>query len=87
MVERRVPTPHHVYDEAMDLESFSVSRSMGLITAQVTYVPDVTPVPLEGQIVEFRVLGTSVQAIVNYASLMSRRSGPELHIQARRIQE
>ena len=87
MAERRVPTPHHVYDETKDLESFSVSRLMGLITAQVTYVPDVTPVPLEGQIVEFRVLGTSVQAIVNHTSLMSRRSGPELHIQARRMKD
>jgi hypothetical protein len=85
--ERRVPSPHHIYDEATNLESFSVSREMGLITAQVIYVADVTPIPGEGQVVEFRILGTSVQGLVNYTSLMSGRDETFLHIQARRIQD
>ena len=87
MSERRVPTPHHVYDEATNLESFSVSRQMGLITAQVIYVEDVTSVPSDGQVAEFRVLGTSVQGVVNHASLMPVREEVFLHVQAARLQE
>lgn len=87
MSERKIPAPHHVYDEMTDLESFSVSRVSRLITAQIIYVPDVTPIPSEGQVAEFRVLGTSVQAIVSYASLMSMRDDTQLHIQAVRIQD
>lgn len=45
MSERRVPAPHYVYDEATNLESFSVSRLMNSITALVVYVEDVTPIP------------------------------------------
>jgi len=87
MAGRRVPAPHHVYSEATDLESFSVSRLMNLITAQVTYVEDVTPIPRQGQIVEFQVLGTSVQGTVNHASLMSVGDEPQIHIQATRLQD
>jgi hypothetical protein len=87
MSERRVPTPHHVFDEATELESFSVSRTSGLILAEVIYVEEVTPIPSEGQVVEFRVLGTSVQGIVNHTSLMDVRGEVYIHIQARRIQE
>lgn len=83
----RVPVPHHVYDEATNLESFSVSRLMNQIIAQVTYVEDVTPIPTQGQIVEFHVLGTSVQAMVSYTSLMSRGDKSEIHIQATRLQD
>ncbi len=83
----RVPVPRHVYDEATDLESFSVARMMNLITAQVTFVEDVTPIPRQGQIVEFHVLGTSVQGMVNYTSLMSRGDGTEILIQATRLQD
>ncbi len=86
MSERRVPAPHYVYNEETDLESFSVSRPMNLITAQVTYVEDVTHIPQQGQIVEFHVLGTSVQGAVTYASLMSRGAEPQIHIQATRLQ-
>ena len=87
MSESRIPVPRHVYDEATNLESFSVSRLMNLITAQVAYVEDVTPIPRQGQIVEFHVLGTSVQGMVNYASLMSRGDSTEIHIQATRLQD
>jgi hypothetical protein len=87
MSERRVPAPHHVYDEATNLEGFSLSRQMNMITAEVAYVEDVTPIPQQGQIVEFHVLGTSVQAMVNHASLMSPRNGPEILIQATRLQD
>ena len=86
MSEPRVPVPHHVYDEATNLESFSVSRLMRSIIAQVVYVEDVTPIPQQGEIVEFHVLGTSVQAIVTYSSLMSMRDGVSIHIQATRLQ-
>ncbi|QIN80164.1 hypothetical protein GBA65_18440 [Rubrobacter marinus] len=86
MTERRVPAPHYVYDEATNLESFSVARMMNLITAQVVYVEEVTGIPQQGEVVEFHVLGTSVQAIVTYSSLMSLRDGVFLHIQATRIQ-
>ena len=34
--------PHHVYDETTNLESFSVSRTDGLILAEAVYVEDVT---------------------------------------------
>jgi hypothetical protein len=85
MSERRVPAPHHIYSEDTNLESFSVSRLMGLLTAQVTYVENVTPIPADGQIVEFHVLGTSVQGIVNDASLMSGRDDVSLLTQATRI--
>lgn len=60
---------------------------MSSITAQVIYVEDVTPVPSEGQVADFRVLGTSVQGIVRHASLMTVRGEVYLHIQATRIQE
>jgi len=85
MSERRVPAPHHIYNEDTNLESFSVARLMGLLTAQVTYVENVTPIPAEGQIVEFHVLGTSVQGIVTHSSLMTGRDYVYLHIQATRI--
>jgi hypothetical protein len=81
------PTPHHVYDEATNLDSFSVSRTGGLLMAEVTYVEDVTAIPSEGQIVEFQVIGASVQGIVNHASLMSVGGEVYLHIQAHRIQD
>lgn len=87
MTRQSAPIPRHIYDEATNLESFSVSRLMNLITAQVAYVEDVTPIPLQGQIVEFHVLGTSVQGMVNHASLMSRRDSTEIHIQATRLQD
>ncbi len=87
MPEPKVPAPHHVYDEQTNLESFSVSRMMSGIVAQVIYVEDVTPIPQHGQIVEFHVLGTSVQGLVNHASLMSLQDGTQLHIQATRIQD
>lgn len=87
MSDQRVQVPHHVYDEVTNLESFSVEISMNSIIAQVVYVEDVTPIPQQGQIVEFHVLGTSVQAIVTHSSLMSVREGVELHIQATRLQE
>ncbi len=88
MSERRVPNPHHVFDETVGLlESFSVSRQMGLITALVIYVEDITPVPSDGQVVEFRVLDTSVQGIVTHSSVMAVRDEVYIHIQARRIQE
>jgi hypothetical protein len=88
MSERRVPAPHYVYDEATNLESFSVSRQMNLIMAQVAYVEDVTPIPRQGQIVEFHVLGTSVQAMVDHASLMRPRDNEtEILIQATRLQD
>ena len=83
----RVPVPHHVYDEETNLESFSVSRLMNLITAQVAYVEDVTPIPQQGQIVEFHVLGTSVQAMVTSSSLMSSGDEPEILILATRLQK
>ncbi len=57
---------------------------MRLISAEVIYVQDVTPIPQDGQFVEFRVLGTSVLGMVRYVSLM--RDG-KLHIQATRLQE
>lgn len=87
MSERKVPAPHHVYDEATNLESFSVSRTMRGILAQVVYVEDVTPIPLQGQVVEFHVLGTSVQGIVTYSSLMTTGNGVFIHIQATRLSE
>jgi hypothetical protein len=87
MSERRVPAPHHVFDEATNLDSFSVSRTMGLITVEVTYVEDVTPIPREGQIVEFHVLGTSVQGMVQHSSLMPIKDEMYIHIQAARLQE
>jgi hypothetical protein len=55
--------------------------------AEVTYVEDVTAIPSEGQIVEFQVIGASVQGIVNHASLISVSGDVYLHIQAHRIQE
>jgi hypothetical protein len=82
----RVPVPHHVYDEATNLESFSVARLMNMITAQVAYVEDVTPIPQQGQIVEFHVLGTSVQGMVNNSSLMSAGDGAQILILATRLQ-
>ncbi len=85
MTGPRVPVPHHVYDEATNLESFSVSRLMNLITAQVTYVEDVTPIPQQGEIAEFHVLGTSVQAMVTHTSMMSSRDEPQILIQATRM--
>ncbi len=87
MSERKVPAPHYVYDEATNLESFSVSRLQNLITAQVAYVDDVTPIPQQGQIAEFHVLGTSVQAIVNHTSLMSSGDQSLILIQAMRLQD
>lgn len=87
MSERRVPAPHYVYDEATNLESFSVSRLMNSITALVVYVEDVTPIPQQGQIVEFHVLGTSVQAMVNHTSLMSSRDETEILVLATRLQD
>jgi len=87
MPEPRVPSPHHVYDEATDLDTISLSIGLSYIAAQVLYVPDVTDIPQGGQIAEFRLLGTSVQGIVTYASLMSGRDEPLLLIQATRIQE
>jgi hypothetical protein len=87
MSERRVPKPHYVYDEATNLESFSVSRIMRHITAQVTYVEDVTPLPREGQIVEFHLLGTSVQAMVQNTSLMSSGDETQIIILATRLQD
>ena len=87
MSEHRSPVPHHIYDEATNLESFNVSRQMGQILAEVVYIEDVTPIPIGGQIAEFRVLGTSVQGIVSYATLMTVGEQVLLHIQAQRIQE
>jgi hypothetical protein len=87
MSERRVPAPHYVYDEATNLESFSWTSMMNMITAQVTYVEDVTPIPQEGQIVELHVLGTSVQAMVNHTSLMSSRDATQILIQATRLRD
>ncbi len=87
MPEHRSPAPRHVYDEATNLESFSVSRTMGRILAEVIYVEDVTPIPSEGQIAEFHVLGTSVQGIVTHASLITVGDQVFLHIQAQRIQD
>jgi hypothetical protein len=86
MSERRVPAPHYVYDEATNLEAFSWSRLMNLITAQVAYVEDVTPIPQQGQIVELHVLGTSVQAMVNHTSLMSSGDETQILIQSTRLQ-
>ena len=40
------PTPHHVYDEATNLDSFSVSRT-GLLRL-VRYAWDVREIPLQG---------------------------------------
>jgi len=85
MSEHRVPAPHHIYNEDTNLESFSVSRKMGLLMGEVTYVENVTPIPAEGQIVEFHVVGGSVQGIVTYSSLTSGRDDVYLHIQATRI--
>jgi hypothetical protein len=87
MSERRVPAPHYEYDEATNLESFSWTSMMNMITAQVTYVEDVTPIPQEGQIVELHVLGTSVQAMVNHTSLMSSRDATQILIQATRLRD
>jgi hypothetical protein len=87
MTEHTSPTPHHVYDEDRNLDTFSVSRTGGLLTAEITYVEDVTDIPSQGQIVEFRAIGGSVQGIVNHASLMGVGGEVYLHIQARRIQE
>jgi hypothetical protein len=89
MSGRRVPAPHHVFDETTDLDSFSVSTASGAsdITAQVVYVEDVTPIPREGQIVEFHVLGTSVQGIVTHSSLMNVRDEILVLIMAMRLQE
>ncbi len=86
MSERRVPAPHHIYSEDTNIDSFSISRTMGHIRSEVTYVEEVTPIPADGQIVEFHVLGTSVQGIVNHASLMDVGGEVYLHIQATRIQ-
>ncbi len=57
------------------------------ITAQVTYVEDVTPLPREGQIVEFHLLGTSVQAMVQNTSLMSSGDETQIIILATRLQD
>lgn len=87
MTKPRVPAPDHVYDEATNLEAFSVRRAMNHIMAQVVYVEDVTPIPRQGQIVEFHVLGTSVQGMVNNTSLMSLSDGEtQILIQATRLQ-
>ncbi len=86
MSERRIPAPHHVYSEETDLESFSWSRLMNFISAQVSYVEDVTPIPQQGQVIELHVLGTSVQAIVTHTSLMSAGDGTQILIQATRLQ-
>ena len=84
MSERSGPAPSFVYDEAINLETFSVYRKMRLIIADVIYVPDETPIPRDGQFVEVRVLGTSVRGMVKNVSEM--RDG-NLHIQAMRLQE
>jgi hypothetical protein len=80
--------PHHVFSEETDLDSFSVSRGAGAssIIAQTVYVEEVTPIPQEGQIVEFHVLGTSVQGVVTHTSLMQVRDETFVHIQATRLQ-
>jgi hypothetical protein len=85
MSEHRSPTPHHVYDEATNLESISVSRTMNRILAEVIYVEDLTPIPTSGQIAEFHVLGTSVQGIVNDTSLINVGEEVRLLIHAHRI--
>ena len=81
-------TPHHVFSEETDIESFSLSKVAGTnsLHAEMFYVENVTPIPREGQIVEFHVIGTSVQGMVTYSDLMHLEDGTRLHIQATRLQ-
>lgn len=85
MSSREVPAPHHVYDEATDLDSFSVSRTMRGLTAQIVYVEGTTHIPQEGEIVEFHVLGTSVQGVVEHSSLMPVGDETFVLIMAKRL--
>lgn len=54
---------------------------------QATYVEDVTEVPAEGQIIEFRVFGTAVRGVVTHSSLMVVGDETLIHVQANRIKD
>jgi hypothetical protein len=85
MTEHRSPHPHHRYDEATNLEAFTVTRA-GNILATTVYLDDLTPIPTEGEIAEFHLLGTSVQGLVYRTSLMHVGDEVQLLIQAQRMQ-
>lgn len=77
---------HHVFDENTNLDSFSYSPRHNHISVQAVYVPDVTPVPAEGEVIEIRVFGGVARALVTYTSLMAREE-TLLHVQANRIKD